>query len=608
MLTLVANSHSYTVDPDHPSRGSDAGTALGDLRYLLNRMMNHLPSFGEVSATTACAALLGFPAEVCSHNFWFCYILQAVAAAMRARHAAGFRDPVMQHFQLDADTTSSAHRSTQAVATDTGSAVQVNVAATHSDSSSSPLPLQLVHPELQVDASSCAPPAHPGRGRPGRVAQAIARQIAQLPPASTTIHTGTGHLNSESDNSASATGSGSGVSAHHDEVPLSLPLPSIDDFAAVLQRQQSLNRSESQSDGDAFTNDPMDVLSDILGISGVDATAAVADMFVLSDDRDHQITSATATTPRRQKRIVVVPQYVTYAYRGPQLAHLCWVEYFAVVATVPNSGSTATPAPPSNPADSVPESPDDFPLQESCDLLQLSRANDSESADVTDTPHRPSHGRVPNKTFEFADGHPLRYTHHQQLRSEIRVPILAGTPGWYFHFVLVLWTTMIHSRWYRLDFVFLVLSRGQVSTHRECLLRYQRPLRLLLPNSRNSDGNATRWRPTICAYWIHGTRTYMRHPVSWAGTPLFAGILLQTRTVSFSTLRFKTPSSTERAGTTVSIVQPRSTLRRPFEKRSSCGESAPQIHAPMSPQQDKQESMPQRNVPWVPMSSMPVLM
>jgi hypothetical protein len=56
----------------------DAGSPERNALYLLNKIINALSSQSEVSAMMASASLLGMPARMSSHTFWYCFIWPAI--------------------------------------------------------------------------------------------------------------------------------------------------------------------------------------------------------------------------------------------------------------------------------------------------------------------------------------------------------------------------------------------------------------------------------------------------------------------------------------------------------------------------------------------------
>ena len=94
-------------------------------------------------------------------------------------------------------------------------------------------------------------------------------------------------------------------------------------------------------------------------------------------------------------------QHTHYAYRGDQLNHFSLYEYASIVLIVkkPKKKNSLTNE----------EEITEHLTEETC---------------VDEAPAK--RGRICNQTFDFHPNHPLFLSHHQQLRSKTKVPILAN--------------------------------------------------------------------------------------------------------------------------------------------------------------------------------------
>jgi len=59
----------------------NTGTQLRTAMHLITRTLNNLSAKMEISAAMAAASLLGLPATVFIHNFWYVFIWPAITAA-----------------------------------------------------------------------------------------------------------------------------------------------------------------------------------------------------------------------------------------------------------------------------------------------------------------------------------------------------------------------------------------------------------------------------------------------------------------------------------------------------------------------------------------------
>ena len=89
--TALTNSLSCLMEAkqcieQYPSRSEDTGTQTRTAMHLITRTLNNLSAKMEISAAMASASLLGLPATVSSHDFWYVFIWPAVKAAKQSQH------------------------------------------------------------------------------------------------------------------------------------------------------------------------------------------------------------------------------------------------------------------------------------------------------------------------------------------------------------------------------------------------------------------------------------------------------------------------------------------------------------------------------------------
>ena len=96
VLPLIKAAHEHTQT--YPSIAKDAGQAERNTKYLLTRILNSMND-SEVGTQIACLALLRFPSNVYSHDFWFCFINPAskYAKAQQKIHLPG------KHLEADSE-------------------------------------------------------------------------------------------------------------------------------------------------------------------------------------------------------------------------------------------------------------------------------------------------------------------------------------------------------------------------------------------------------------------------------------------------------------------------------------------------------------------------
>ncbi len=75
--------HARQDVKNHPSKADDSGTEQRTAMHYLNRIVNKLGGTIEVSSHMAAAAILGMPAETCSHSFQNVYVNAAIAYASK---------------------------------------------------------------------------------------------------------------------------------------------------------------------------------------------------------------------------------------------------------------------------------------------------------------------------------------------------------------------------------------------------------------------------------------------------------------------------------------------------------------------------------------------
>jgi len=64
----------------YPSRSDDTGSQVRTAMHLITKTLNNLSGKMELSAAMAAASLLGLPAIVSSHDFWYVFIWPAITA------------------------------------------------------------------------------------------------------------------------------------------------------------------------------------------------------------------------------------------------------------------------------------------------------------------------------------------------------------------------------------------------------------------------------------------------------------------------------------------------------------------------------------------------
>ena len=84
-LTVILNARQYIEQ--HPSTAEDSETEKRKVMYFFTRVFNQLFGTVEVSEPIAALALLGMPAEICSHSFQLVFASAAVAYAVREKQA-----------------------------------------------------------------------------------------------------------------------------------------------------------------------------------------------------------------------------------------------------------------------------------------------------------------------------------------------------------------------------------------------------------------------------------------------------------------------------------------------------------------------------------------
>jgi len=76
VLSLIKAADDHCMK--YPSRADDSGTADRNTKYILTRLLNCLSGEVEVGAQLASLALLDFPSNVFSHEFFYCFITPAI--------------------------------------------------------------------------------------------------------------------------------------------------------------------------------------------------------------------------------------------------------------------------------------------------------------------------------------------------------------------------------------------------------------------------------------------------------------------------------------------------------------------------------------------------
>ena len=80
-LSLMYNARRTIRD--YPSRAEDSGTDHRTGMHFLNRYLNQTSGLHEISSQMAAVAILGMPAELCSHGFFLVFVNAAIAYAQR---------------------------------------------------------------------------------------------------------------------------------------------------------------------------------------------------------------------------------------------------------------------------------------------------------------------------------------------------------------------------------------------------------------------------------------------------------------------------------------------------------------------------------------------
>jgi len=77
ILSIFVSAHDHILR--HPSVAADVGTEIRTAQHWLTRTLNSVSGHVEYPAQIAAAAVMGLPAEIWSHTFWFAFVLPAIA-------------------------------------------------------------------------------------------------------------------------------------------------------------------------------------------------------------------------------------------------------------------------------------------------------------------------------------------------------------------------------------------------------------------------------------------------------------------------------------------------------------------------------------------------
>lgn len=333
LLSIVKVAKQY-ID-GHQSQAEDAGTPGRTFTFLMQRIINRVAGAREVPATMVASYLLQYPAEWESARVWSVYVLPAISHAARHRRLAGLVDPVTQH-----DVPAAAAPATNQ---------QRTAAAIHA----------AVHDLPSPDPFS---DGHDDGHGPG-------------------AHGPHGHLGAPS--GASALGSGIGDDAF------------VKSSCSAALMQAELDLEEQSATNGHLT---MHVVPYALASAARAADVASGEVSALPAaggpgggsssgapgpaSQAAQGTESGSPGETRPPVLLFTSQHQNYAYRGPALAHLSFIEYVAMIGVrdiEPKAGN-----------------------------------------------RRGSGGRVSSLEFPFDERHPLASKSIQYLLSLPTVPLLAG--------------------------------------------------------------------------------------------------------------------------------------------------------------------------------------
>ena len=76
VLSLIEAAKDHCIK--YPSRADDAGTETRNAKYILTRLLNCLSGDIEMGAQLSALALIDFPSNVFSHEFYYCFVYSAI--------------------------------------------------------------------------------------------------------------------------------------------------------------------------------------------------------------------------------------------------------------------------------------------------------------------------------------------------------------------------------------------------------------------------------------------------------------------------------------------------------------------------------------------------
>ena len=83
--TISLVLHARKQIEQYPSKAEDTGNETRTAMYFLNKVLNDLSGFIEISAQMALACLLGMPGETCTHDFQLLFIDAALCYTQQVK-------------------------------------------------------------------------------------------------------------------------------------------------------------------------------------------------------------------------------------------------------------------------------------------------------------------------------------------------------------------------------------------------------------------------------------------------------------------------------------------------------------------------------------------
>ena len=90
ILSIVSGANRHVEQ--YPSIADDSGEYMRNAQHILSRVLNVQNGCAEISLQAAVLALRGFPSNVFSHEFFYCFIRPAIVFVRRLRRAASSSD------------------------------------------------------------------------------------------------------------------------------------------------------------------------------------------------------------------------------------------------------------------------------------------------------------------------------------------------------------------------------------------------------------------------------------------------------------------------------------------------------------------------------------